>query len=153
MKYTFFVLLTLSLYGCSDGLENLGTISIAQINPENVHLNEATIELKKGDVLELWNDMSIETKQKNKLVVNYFLEQYLDGKLLSEMDLNALKTNPTLLESKEMARGRMIWSFQGKMKSMTITESGNYTFKAALFTSDKELILNRVNIVFKRRND
>ena len=153
LKHIFIILLVIILASCSDGLENLGSISIMKINSENVHFNETTIELKKGDVIELWNDMSIETKQKNNVKANYLLEQYLDGKSLGEMDVNALKTNPTLLESKEMSRGRMIWSFQGKMTVLNITESGKYTFKAALFTSDEALILNRANLVFKRRND
>ncbi len=153
LRHIYIVLLTLFLSSCSGGLENLATISVTKINPGSNHWIKTTIELKKGDVVELWNDMSIETKQKDKVEVNYFIEQYLDGKSQGKMKLNALKTNPTLLESKEMSRGRMIKSFQGKMEVLNITESGKHTFKAALFTTDKKLILNRANLVFKRRND
>lgn len=141
------------LLSCSDGLENLGTIPIQKISSENPILNETVIELKKGDVIELWNDMSIETKQKDKVKVSYLLEHYVEGEAQEEMTLNALKTNPTLLESKEMSRGRMIWNFQGKIGILNITKSGKHTFKSAIFTNDEALLLNRANLVFKRRND
>ena len=153
MKRTlFFLVLALLLGACSDGSENLGSISIKKVSFDTIFLEETTIELTEGDVVELWNDMSIETRQKDKVQLYYGLEQYLEGKSRGGMKLDALKTNPTLLESKEMARGRLIWSFQGKMAYIDILESGKYTFKAALFSSDPELILNRASLIFKRRN-
>jgi len=147
-----FLILILSLASCSGGLENLGSISIKNVSSDTIILRETTIELQEGDVVELWNDMSIETKQKDKVHVFYGLEHYLEGKSRGGMKLDALKTNPTILESKESARGRLVWSFQGKMAHIDILESGKYTFKAAVFTSDKELILNRASLIFKRRN-
>lgn len=147
-----FLILTSSLTSCTGGLENVGSISIKNVSSDTIILKETTIELQEGDVIELWNDMSIETKQKDQVRVIYGLEHYLEGKSHGGMKLDALKTNPTILESKESARGRLVWSFQGKMAYIDILESGKYTFKAAIFTSDKELILNRANLIFKRRN-
>ena len=151
-QIVFLLVLTSIIQSCTGGLENLGSISIKHISSDTILVQETTIELKEGDVVELWNDMSIETRQKDKVRVIYGLEQYLNGQSRGGMKLDALKTNPTLLESKESARGRLVWSFQGKMAYIDILESGKYTFKAALFTSDKELILNRASLVFKRRN-
>lgn len=145
------ILFAALLTACSEGLENVGTISFKQISTDSTSPEETSINLEKGDVIELWNSMSIETKQKNEVQIRYEFEHFLDGKSLGVMQLNALKTNPTILESKELTRGRMVWSFQGKMTSIEINKSGNHTFKANVFTSDSLLLLNRATLVFKRR--
>lgn len=147
----FILLFAMLLSACSDGLENAGTISFKKVSVDSTELEETSIDLKKGDVVELWNSMSIETKQKNDVQVRYELEHFFDGKSIGILQLNALKTNPTILESKEFTRGRMVWSFQGKMTSIEIQESGKHTFKAKAFTSDSLLLLNRAKLVFKRR--
>lgn len=149
-----YLIFAVTLTACTDGLENLETLSFKKVSrTDSKHVKQTSLALKKGDTIEFWNSMSLETKQKNEVKVRFELEHFLDGKSLGKMQLNALKTNPTILESKESTRGRLAWSFQGKMTSIEIQESGKHTFKAALFTSDSLLLLNRAKLVFKRRTN
>ena len=67
------------------------------------------------------------------------------------IELNALETNPTMLEVKTSFGSKTSWSFEGKMNYMTIDNDGTYTFKAILQSSDNEtLVLKKSDLVFKK---
>lgn len=108
------------------------------------------MKLNKGDVVQVWNDMLIQTKRKDDIEVSYGLEQFVNGKSRGGLKIDALKTNPTILSVDERARGRLVLGFQGKMTYINIEETANYTFKAILLSNDSLLIVDRAKLVFKR---
>lgn len=141
-----------ALESCSSGLETIGTITIPKTSFDTLITRQLTLDLEKGEIIELWNDMSIESRQKLDVEIHYGLEQMINGKPKGGLKLDALKTNPTLQGAKQRARGRLVWSFEGKMTYIQVEETGKYTFKAALFTSDKDLILHKAKLIFKKRS-
>ena len=149
--FVLFILSALTLSSCSESLENVGTLSIPSLGRDTLIFREATMHLNKGDVVQLWNDMLIQTVLKDDVNVSYRLEQFVNGKLLSEIRIDALKTDPTIESVEERTRGRLILGFQGRMTDLNIDETGDYTFKANLISNDSLLIVDRAKLVFKRQ--
>ena len=145
-----FILSAVLLSSCSESLETVGSISIPKVSRDTVILRETTIHLNKGDEVELWNDMLIQTVRKDDVEVSYGLEQFVDGKSRGGLKIDALKTNPTIESVDERTRGRLVKGFQGKMTYITIDETADYTFKAILLSNDSLLIVDRAKLVFKR---
>jgi hypothetical protein len=106
--------------------------------------------LNKGDVVEVWNDMLIQTLRKDDIEVSYGLEQFVNGTSRGGLKIDALKTHPTIESVDERARGRLVKGFQGKMTFIEINETADYTFKAILISNDSLLIVDRAKLMFKR---
>ena len=77
--------------------------------------------------------------------------QFRPNLLMSQFRLDALETNPTLMEVKTQVGDSYKWSFNGKMKSIVIEDDADYTFKAVLNSSENpSLLLKKADIVFKK---
>ena len=150
--YLLLFICAISVGACTSGLETIGTISITQFSYDTLIPRQVTLNLSKGDVVEVWNDMSIESRQKNEVQIHYGLERYINGESKGGLKLDALKTNPTIPGTKQRARGRLSLSFQGKLTYINIEETGKYTFKSALFSSDQDLIIHRAKLIFKKQH-
>lgn len=149
-SFVLYILLALLLSACSDSFETVGTISIPSASRDTLILRETIIHLNEGDVVEVWNDMLIQTLRKDDVEVSYGLEQFVHGKSRGGLKIDALKTNPTIVSVDERARGRLVKGFQGKMTYIEINETADYTFKAILKSNDSLLIIDRAKLVFKR---
>lgn len=81
----------------------------------------------------------------------YIVEMWQDSVKLGGLELNALKTNPTMMEVKTQFGNKTSWTYQGKMNFLEVENNGSFTFKAILKSSDNQTLkLNKADLVFKK---
>lgn len=140
----------LILSGC-DALtgEEIGRLKINRISNAELIIEEITLDLKKDEKISFWTETDIEYN--NDLKLFYTIELWKDSVKIGGFYLDALDTNPTLMNFKTTIRGKTSWTYTGKMDFMKIEEDGQYTCKAALNSSDNpSLKVNKAELVFKR---
>ncbi|WP_074407792.1 hypothetical protein [Aquimarina megaterium] len=142
--------ITLILIGC-DALigEEIGRISFKQTSNIEQIIREITLDLKEGEKISFWTETDIEYE--NELTLIYTVELWIDSKEQGGFKMNALETNPTMMEIKKSFGNETSWSYTGKMNHLTIKEDGNYTFKAVLHSSENNnLKINKAELVLKK---
>ncbi|WP_109850965.1 hypothetical protein [Aquimarina sp. AU58] len=142
--------ITLALIGC-DALtgEEIGRISFKQTSDVEQIIRETTLDLKKGEKISFWTEIDIEYE--NELALIYTVELLIDSKEQGGFKMNALETNPTMMEIKKSLGNKTTWRYTGKMNHWTIKEDGNYTFKAVLHSSENHTLkINKAELVLKK---
>jgi hypothetical protein len=140
----------LVLSSCSSLMgEEIARLSFKETSNEKLNIEETTLSLKKGDEIKLWSDVDIEFE--DALALQYTIEIFIDTTSKGGFRLDALETNPTLMEVKTQVGDSYKWSFNGKMKSIVIEDDADYTFKAVLNSSENpSLLLKKADLVFKK---
>ena len=144
-----FLILVLSACG-SDEDRTLATLEITEASVDELHVAEATLDLKKGDVIEFWNEMDVESAQGDSLNLIYTLVQFIDGEKIGGTKLDALSTNPTYNEVKTQVNDQLKLSFYGKMTFMKIEQDGKYRFQVVLNTSDEDVKINKADFIIAK---
>jgi len=151
MKKLLLLLVTLVFISCGGILgEEVGRLKINSVSTtNNIIIKEASVYLKKGDVIQFWNDMNIEYQ--DRLTLMYTIEIWKDGIRTGGAELSPFDKKITIGEIKTTVNNYTKWSFFGKMKHLTIKETGNYTFKANLQQfGDTEYLIKKAEIVLKK---
>ena len=148
-KIVLGIITSFLLVSCGMFAEEVARIPFKQTSNTKLNVKETTLELIKGDKIAFWTDTDI--AYEGHLALVYTLELWKDTLNIGVIELNALETNPTMLEVKTSFGSKTSWSFEGKMNYMTIDNDGTYTFKAILQSSDNEtLVLKKSDLVFKK---
>lgn len=130
-------------------IATIATIEFEKVSHDVPNPEEVTLDLKKGQKLEFWTELDI--SYKGYLDLTYVIELWQQETFIGGFELNALQTSPTL-DSKKISNGdNTNWSFKGKMDFLEVEKSGNYTFKAILYSSDPNLDFRRAKLIFKRQ--
>jgi hypothetical protein len=138
------------LIGC-DALtgEEIGRLPINQTSNNELIIKETTLELKKDEKVSFWTETDIEFEDEIALV--YTVEIWKDTVKQGGFQLDALKTNPTMMEVKTSFGNKTKWSYTGKMDFLRIEQNGTYTFKAVLNSSDNQTLkINKAELVLKK---
>jgi hypothetical protein len=148
-KIVLGIITSFLLVSCSMFAEEIARIPFKQTSNTELNIKEITLELSKDDKIAIWTDTDIEYE--GQLALVYTLELWQDSTNIGVIELNALETNPTLMEVKTSFGNKTSWSYQGKMNAITIDNDGTYTFKAILQSSDnKTLLLKKSDLVLKK---
>ncbi|WP_179352277.1 hypothetical protein [Winogradskyella vidalii] len=144
------LVITFLLVGCETLLgEEIGRLVINEASNSELHTEETSLSLKKGEKIAFWTDTDI--VYKNDLALVYILEIWKDSTQIGRTELDALNTNPRLMEVKKVLGNTTTWRYSGKMKHFSIKEDGNYTFKAILKSSDNPTLkINKAELVLKK---
>lgn len=139
-----------TLYGCAGiGGEEIARMDFENLSNVELHTKEATINLKKGEKISFWSEIDLEFE--NQLMLVYTIEIWNDTTKLGGLQFDALETNPTFKEIRTSLGNKTTWSFTGKMDFWEVLEDGNYTFIAALASSDNpSLQLNKSTLILKK---
>jgi len=151
MKIFLLIILLSFVNGCGAFHEKeIGRLSLTQTSSNELHMKQINLNLKKGDEISFWTKIDIEFEENIRLI--YSIEVWKDDKKLGGLELDALKTNPTMMEVRTNFGNKTSWSFTGKMNFISIYEDGDYIFKVALYQSDNSTLkINKANIIFKKQ--
>ncbi|GAA4245184.1 hypothetical protein KO504_04010 [Winogradskyella psychrotolerans] len=149
-KIAFVIFFCFLLIGCSKLLgEEVARLEINKTSNTELYPKEAALSLSKGEKISFWTDTDVVYEDDVALI--YTVEIWKDSVNIGGLKLDALKTNPTVMELRKTIGNKTSWSFSGKMKHITIKETGNYTFKAILNSSDNpSLKINKAELVLKK---
>ncbi len=148
-KLISIILFATTLISCDIMGEEIGRLSFTETSNYELNVKELTLELKKGEKISFWTDTDIEYESDLALV--YQLELWQDTGKIGGIQLNALETNPTLMQVKTQLGNKTSWSYQGKMNFFQIENTGKYTFKAIIKSSENPTLkLNKADLVFKK---
>jgi hypothetical protein len=151
MKNTLLIFLAAVVLVACDALfgKEVARLPMEQLSNEEVFIKEVTLDLKKGETIALWADNDIEYE--NDLALVYIVEIFRDGKSMGGLELNALETNPKMMEVRTTVNEKTSWSYSGKMESIEITDDGQYTIKAILKSSDNPTLrIKKADLVIKK---
>ncbi|WP_179335497.1 hypothetical protein [Winogradskyella costae] len=149
-KITLLICFSTLLFSCDQLLgEEVARLKINKTSNSELHLQEAALSLKKSDKISFWTETDV--VYENDVALMYTIEIWKDSINIGGLKLDALKTNPTLMELRKTIGNKTSWSFSGKMRHITIKETGNYTFKAILKSSDNPTLkVNKAELVLKK---
>lgn len=148
LKYLPFLLLL--LLSCDTfTADEIARLSFKETSNYELNIEEAALELKKGDKIHYWTEIDIEYE--NDLALVYNIEVWKDSVKLGGLEANALQTNPTIMELRTNIGNKTSWSFKGRMFTNTIEEDGSYRFLAVVRSSENPTLkLNKVELVLKK---
>lgn len=129
--------------------EEIGRLKINKVSTdENMKVEEAVLDLKKGDEISIWSDMDMEYE--GTVSLRFYLEILKDGETYKEFEIDPTDKNITIGEVKTVLK-KTKWKFLGKNKNFKVEEDGKYTFKAYLEASDNtSLKVDKAELVFKK---
>ncbi|GJM60748.1 hypothetical protein [Persicobacter diffluens] len=142
--------ISLAIIGC-DALtgKEVARLPINETSNINLNMKEATLFLKKDEKVSFWTETDIEYE--NDVALVYTIELWKDSIKLGGVQLDALETNPTILEIKSSKGNKTSWSYTGKMDQYVVEEDGEYTYKAVLSSSDNPTLkINKAELVLKK---
>ena len=143
------IICAVTLTSCGIMGEEIGRVSFKETSNYQLHIKETTLDLKKGEKISFWTDTDIEYE--GELALVYILEIWQDTIKVGDFELNALKTNPTMMEVKTQLGNKTSWSYQGKMDFLKVENNGEFTFKAVIKSSENSTLkLNKADLVFKK---
>jgi hypothetical protein len=118
-------------------------------NIKNPDWKTTSLDLKAGEKLWFWTDMDIEYSGNLELI--YQIQLIKNTDTLGYIEFHPFDKKITLGEMKTTLLGKTKWSFKGSMDFLKIKESGKYTFRAILASSQNEsLKLNKADLVLKK---
>lgn len=149
-KTVLLIIVTFLFVACNNLLgEEVGRLEINKLSNAELHMKETSLSLKKGEKVSFWTDTDIEYE--NDLALEYTIEIWKDSLQIGGTKLDALDTNPTLMEVKKTLGNKTTWRYSGKMKHFSIEKDGDYTFKAILNSSDNPTLkINKAELVLKK---
>ncbi|UOQ51516.1 hypothetical protein [Hymenobacter cellulosivorans] len=117
--------------------------------PEQEVVKEAALPLQKGEELALWSDMDM--AYEGEAPVRFQVQVLKNGTAFQQLELDPTDKNVTVGEVKTAVNGKTTWSFTGKNGSLTIPETGTYTFKARLVAAaNPTLKITKAELVLKK---
>ncbi|MCD6065258.1 MAG: hypothetical protein K0S33_84 [Bacteroidetes bacterium] len=130
--------------------KEVGRVQIDTISDaENMDWKEVKLDLKAGEKLWFWTDMSI--IYDDELELEYQVQLIRDSDTLGYIKLHPFEKKVTIGEIKSSVLGHTDWSFQGQMDFLQIEKSGQYTFRVILVSSLNETLkLNKADLVLKK---
>ena len=152
MRALLFLPLTLLLFpGCEaiTGKE-LARLTIDTLStPDRFVMREATLELKKDDVIGLWSHLDL--AYDGAAALRMRVRVVKDDNDLQLLELDPMEKNVTVGETKTELNGRTEWSFTGKNAEYTAPEDGAYTFKAIVTAEENpSLVVRKAELVLKQ---
>lgn len=138
------------LYSC-DALmgEEIGRMSVNATSNTELVEREISLSLQRGDKISFWVDMDMEYE--GDLQMACIVEIWKDSTLLGSVEMDALKTNPTVMEIKTSFGSQTSWEYSGKMNFMSVEEPGKYTLKGSFYSNEiPSLNLIKAEIVLKK---
>jgi hypothetical protein len=117
--------------------------------PDHLVMREATLNLKKGDVLALWSHMDLAYDREAALRMRVRVVK--DDADLQLLELDPMEKNVTIGETKTEINSHTEWRFTGKNGEYTVPEDGAYTFKAILTAEENpSLVIRKAELVLKQ---
>ncbi len=139
------------LTGCNVLIgEEVARLPINQVSRHTeLIIKEATLDLKKGEEISFWTETDIEFEDGLALV--YTVEVWKGSLQIGGFEMDALETNPTMMEVRTSFGNKTSLSYTGKMNSAPIEEDGKYTFRAVLNSSDNPTLkINKAELILKK---
>ncbi|NMM49768.1 hypothetical protein [Marinigracilibium pacificum] len=130
--------------------KEIGRLKINKVSNENVlFTKEKSFQFVEGEEIAFWSDLDIEYT--GDVQLRFKIQMLKDGQELSVLEVNPFDKKITIGEVKTSINEDTKWSFIGKNKSLVVKESGNYTFKGLLITSENPTLkINKAEIVIKK---
>lgn len=132
--------------------EEIGRLPINKISTdeENLIIKEISLDLKKGDKIDFWSEIDLESE--GDLALEFRVRMYKDGEELEMFEVFPFKGNITMNEKKIQKNDELDWSFSKKNTSKMIKEDGKYTFAAILLSNNNDkLNLNKAELVIRKK--
>ena len=129
--------------------KEVARLELNRISNKELVIKETRLNLRKGEDVAFWTEVDMEFE--NDLALAYFIEVWKDSTLQGSFQLDALETNPTLMEMKTTFNGKTSWSYTGKMDFLRIEDDGDYAIKAIIKSSDNPtLLLHKADLILKK---
>lgn len=132
--------------------EEIGRLPINKISTDedNLIIKETTIDLKKGEKIDFWSEIDLESE--GELALEFRVRMFKEGEELEMFEVFPFQGNITMNEKKVQMNNKTTWSFSKKNISKTIKEDGKYTFAAILVSNNNEkLKLNKAELVIRKK--
>ncbi len=146
------ILLTLGFtYGCDAiSAEEVARMSFEKASTqEELHIQSTEVELKAGDKLQIWTEMSMEYE--GPLGLEYQLLMIKGADTLAMYQLDPEDKDVTMGEVKTSFGSETKWRFSGRMAKIAIEDDGLYTFSSLLAASENpSLQLKKADLVLKK---
>lgn len=145
-------LLTLGfIYGCDAiSAEEVARLSFDKVaTQEDLNIQTTDLELKAGDKLQVWTEMSMEYE--GSLGLEYKVMVTKGADTLAFLQLDPEEKDITMGEVKTSFGSETKWRFSGRMSKITIEDDGLYTFSSVLAASENpSLKLKKADLVLKK---
>jgi hypothetical protein len=130
--------------------EEIARIPVNAVSTNNnIILKEVTLDLKKGDEIIFWSDMDLEYE--GDVDLRFRIQFMKDGKEFGGLEIDPLKKNLTIGETKLTLQNKTTWRFTGRNTKVQIEDDAKYTFKALLASSDNPTLkINKAEIIIKK---
>lgn len=148
------ILLLLTLvftYGCDAiSAEEVARFSFEKVaTQDDLNIQTAELELKAGDKIHLWTEMSMEYE--GDLGLEYQMLVIKESDTLAFYKLDPEEKDITMGEVKTSFGNDTKWRFSGRMKQFTIESDGLYTFSSLLVSNENpSLKLKKADLVLKK---
>ncbi|QNH60532.1 hypothetical protein [Hymenobacter sediminicola] len=134
-----------SLFGKEIARLPINTIS----TPSQDVVKEAALQLQKGDEVALWSDMDM--AYDGDAPVRFQVQVLQNGTPYQELEVDPTEKNVTVGEVKTSFNGKTKWRFTGKNGTVTVPQTGTYTFKARLIAAaNPTLRIKKAELVLKK---
>ncbi|PLX16324.1 MAG: hypothetical protein C0599_15465 [Salinivirgaceae bacterium] len=152
MKRILLLLLIPTMFFACEALtgKEIGRLEINQVSTEdNMVIKEITLDLMQGDEVGVWSEMDF--KYEGDVGIMFRIQVLKDGEELTVVDVDPREKNISINEVRTEVNEKVNWRFVGKNTTISIDESGLYTFKAGLIASDNgSLEVKKAELVFKK---
>jgi hypothetical protein len=146
------LILTSFISGCSALTgEEVARLSINKLSTSdnNLYMQEAKLNLKKGETISFWSDMDMEYT--GDVELRFKVEILKNETSIGILEINPTEKNITLGEVKTTIMDKTTWRFQGKNSQIEIEEDAAYRFKAILVgNNNSSLVLSKAELVLKK---
>jgi hypothetical protein len=131
--------------------KEVARLPVNQISVDSNHrfIQEATLELKKGDKVNIWSEMDMAYEGKVKLQFN--IEVQKNKQNMGVLMIDPTRKSLTMGEIKTVFNNKTDWSFSGKNSEFHVEEDASYTFRAILIASpNPTLKIKKAEVVLKK---
>ena len=152
MRHLLILPLAIVLFSSCEAItgKELARLSIDTLStPETLVMREATLDLKKDDVIALWSHVDI--AYDGTAALRMRVRVVKDDADLQLFELDPMEKNVTIGEAKTELNGHTEWSFTGRNGEYPVPEDGAYTFKAILTAEENpSLVIRKAELVLKQ---
>lgn len=151
MNKIILLCITVILFSRCNALKEkeIARLELNHTSNDSLVIAEETIDVKKGDKIAFWDDLKIQFE--GDLMLVFTIEIWKDSIKIGSLRLDALKTNPKLMEVKTQFGNSTKWSFIGRMKYIEIDEDATYKFRAAINSNDNStLVIHKADLILKK---
>ncbi len=150
IKWISILIILMLLSSCNFTGEEVGRLDFKKVSTqENLMFKSTEVSMIRGEKINFWSEMDI--RYEGEAALRFRIEILKDDLPYGALEIDPFEKKITLNEKKNIDGKKVEWRSLGKNASLTIDESGNYSFRAYLVASENSTLqIAKATLILKK---